>query len=150
MRNRRMVESTTALVLFIAMVVGPVKAYASIVHLTLTRTTGLIAVADAAGSTLHEGGTVANVGGSVIGQYVLTIRTVTRITEQQNAGIVTITLLGIGPSPPPNVALTGAHYFSPGNEIGGIGGSSIPGLTGITWDLIPLGIGVYRLNLNTP
>lgn len=150
MRNCWVFRLMIMLPLFVAVIFGPMQAsYAAPVSFTLTRTAPLTSVSDAASSTLYEVGTVSS-GGTVVGRFVRTIRTVTGVTEPQNTGIVTITILGLGPAPPPNVTLLGSHDFSSGNNIGGISGSSIPGVTGLTWLLTTVSVGVYTLTVNLP
>ncbi len=145
MRNRRLVEYTLALVLFIALIVGPVGAsHAAPVTLTLARTTAVTTVTDSAGFTLYDGGTVT-LATNIIGRYVRAIRTFNG-SELQNTGIVTITLLGLGAAPPQNVTLFGSHDLTSGSEIGGVGASSVVGLA-TTWSLTTVSAGVYTLTL---
>ena len=145
MRNRRLLESTMSLVLFIALVLGPVHAsHAAAINLTLTRTTGTTTVSDAVGSTVHDGG-IVTLADNIIGRYVRTIRTLNG-SELQNTGIVTIVLFGLGTYPAPNVTLFGSHDLTSGSEIGGIGASSVLGV-GTIWSLTTVSAGVYALTL---
>lgn len=150
MQNCGVSRLTIALLLLVAVLFGSVQAsYAANVNLTLTRVASLISIPDAAGSTLVESGTVSS-GAIVVGRFVRTIRVVTGVTDAQNTGIVTITLLGLGPAPPLNVTLHGSHSFSSGDDVGGIGAASIPGLTGNLWSLQAGGSGVSTLTLFLP
>src|SRR5215468_9631838 len=148
MRNCRVSKLSIALVLLTAAVLGPAGAsFADPVNLTLTRTNPLVAVSDTAGSTLYESGTMA-LAGNIVGRFVRTIRTVTGATDAQNTGLVTITLLALGPAPPVNVTLVGSHDFSSGDDIGGISAASIAGLAGATWSLKTVSASLYTLTLN--
>ena len=148
MRNCRVSKLSIALVLLTAAVLGPAGAsFADPVNLTLTRTNPLVAVSDTAGSTLYESGTMS-LAGEVVGRFIRTIRTVTGATEDQSTGLVTITLIAVGPAPPVNVSLVGSQDFSSGDNIGGISAASIAGLAGATWSLKTVSATLYTLTLN--
>jgi hypothetical protein len=152
MQSFRRFTLISAFLLSIAVVFGPIQAsHAATVSLTLTRTVAPILLLDATGSTQHDGGTIS-LGSTSIGRFVRSLRVVTGITTFQNTAIVTITLIGLGAAPPQSVTLHGTHDFSAGNQIGGIGASSIAGITGFTWSAAPAGItsDVYTLILNLP
>jgi hypothetical protein len=142
-------KALTVLVLT-AMIFGlPAASHAASAVITLTRTTALTNITDAVGITQHDGGTIS-IGSTVIGRFIRTSRVVTGVTDAQNTAITTINLFGLGTAPTPSLVLIGTHSFDSGNEIGGVGASSIPGLTGSTWSAVPSGSGVYTLTLNLP
>jgi hypothetical protein len=148
----RISKLTLVLLLLAGMIFGPIHAsYAASVSITLTRTTAVLSAPDVAGTTFHDGGTIT-FGTTTIGRFIRTIRTVTGITEPQNTGVVTINLIALGTAPSLSVTLVGTHDFSSANELGGIGASSITGLTGFTWSATTGGGPgtVYTLTLNLP
>lgn len=96
---------------------------AGLVTLTLVRAS-LTNVADAAGTTQHEAGTVRK-GVTNVGRYTL-VRRVTNGGPVLNNGATTATLFftAFGVAPAQNVTLQGAHDFSTGNFTGSVSAGS--------------------------
>ncbi|MGB6694032.1 MAG: hypothetical protein ACLPZY_12865 [Terracidiphilus sp.] len=82
-------------------------------------------VDDAAGTWQFEGGQVTKQGKQV-GNYAAIRRTVAKGTDQndQNSAMVTTTIFFLGPLPPENITLQGAHGFNLGFEIGSVSAAS--------------------------
>jgi hypothetical protein len=103
------------------------SAFAGSVVLELHRAS-LINVADAAGSTQHEAGTILK-GSTLVGNYFLSRRTDTLSGALFNTGATHITLFfepqpdGSSPAPD-NVTLDGAHDFSSGGFKGSVSAAS--------------------------
>jgi hypothetical protein len=126
-------------------------ANAGAVLVTLSRTSALTNVNDAAGLWQHEGGNVFKAGVK-IGQYALHRRVTTGgTTAPLNTAMTTITLFiaAAGGSAPQNITLQGAHDFTAGNFRGSVSAAS----NRFTWiqggDAVysPGGAGILNLSI---
>lgn len=101
-------------------------AHAGGVALTLSRSSALTNVNDAAGTWQHEGGNVLK-SGVKIGQYALHRRVTTGgTTAPLNTAMTTLTLFiaSASGSAPQNITLQGAHDFTAGNFRGSVSAAS--------------------------
>lgn len=127
-----------SLVVAMLVLVGLLLLGAEIAHaqvtLTLTTTTDLTNVDDAAGRWQFDGGTVS-LGEDVVGNFARTKRVITGATSPQNTAMLTITIFFLGEDPPETITLQGAHSFNNGGERGSISAASagLAGVVGITF-----------------
>jgi hypothetical protein len=135
--EKRLLKRTLPVVVVVCLVlVCTTASYAASLTLTLARTSALTNVADPAGTSQYDGGTVS-LGGSVIGRYARVKRTVLGGgTDTQNTAMLTITIFMLGSDPPQTVTLQGSHSFNDGEERGSISAASstFRGAVGITFE----------------
>lgn len=136
MEKRLLKWSVPAAVVICLVMVCTAASYAASVTLTLARTSALTNVADAAGTSQFDGGTVSS-GGTVVGRYARVKRTVLGGgTDTQNTAMLTITIFFNGSDPPQTLTLQGSHSFNDGEERGSISAASstFRGAVGITFE----------------
>jgi hypothetical protein len=135
METRLLRRSVLAAVVICLVLVCTTASYAAPVTLTFTRVSPLTNVADGAGTSQFDGGTVS-FGGSVVGRYARVKRTVVDGgTDIQNTAMLTITIFFNGSDPPQTLTLQGSHSFNDGEERGSISAASstFRGAVGITF-----------------